>query len=324
MLGGLLFAGCNKEAGEQIIALPEVNTVAVTDTGATTALFHGVIMKTGNSRIKDYGFCYSMNHDPSLVDSIISNGDRESEIIYKNLVSNLNDNTTYYVRAYAINEKGATYGEELAFKTFTRPLSEGLVAYYPFNADINDESGNGNNGIATGGMFSTDKNGVSERAYRFSGSDYIKISNSLILSSIEESFTISAWIYNEQDQAYIVCKSAYNGLDMQFRLYADNGMLHFANFGKTIDINGLIAPVNTWKHIVVTSNGIVAKYYLNGVLQATVSLNETPGKTKDNTSELYIGADTHGVTEFYAGKLDEIRIYNRVLNDKEIEKLFTL
>jgi hypothetical protein len=203
----------------------------------------------------------------------------------------------------------------------TDPLKNGLIAYYPFNGNTNDESGNNNNGTANGGMLTTDKFGNINKAYYFDGSHYIKVSNSISLSSVANSFSISAWISNQQPATYIVCKSSLNGTTMQFRLYADNGMIHFANYNKAIDFNNAIASINIWKHLVVTSDGSTAKYYLNGSLVNTLQLNND-NSVNNNASDMYIGADTHGAVEYYSGKLDEIRIYNRVLSENEIQQLF--
>ncbi|MBI4688657.1 MAG: hypothetical protein HY754_00055 [Nitrospirae bacterium] len=55
-------------------------------------------------------------------------------------------------------------------------LTDGLVAYYPFNRNANDESGNGYNGTVSGATLTSDRNGNANSAYRFDGvNDYIKI-----------------------------------------------------------------------------------------------------------------------------------------------------
>ncbi len=50
-------------------------------------------------------------------------------------------------------------------------LSDGLVAYYPFNGNANDESGNGNNGIVHGATLTADRSGNANSAYSFNGID---------------------------------------------------------------------------------------------------------------------------------------------------------
>ena len=60
-------------------------------------------------------------------------------------------------------------------------LSDGLVAYYPFNGKANDESGNGNHGTVNGATLAEDRFGNVDSAYNFDGvNDYITISNNTI------------------------------------------------------------------------------------------------------------------------------------------------
>ena len=63
-------------------------------------------------------------------------------------------------------------------------LSQNLVAYYPFNGNANDESGNGNNGTVYGAQLVTDRFNVANSAYHFNGSTYIDCgsSSSMIIS----------------------------------------------------------------------------------------------------------------------------------------------
>ena len=54
-------------------------------------------------------------------------------------------------------------------------LESGLLAYYPFNGNANDESGNGNNGTVNGAALAADRFGEAGKAYSFDGEDHIKI-----------------------------------------------------------------------------------------------------------------------------------------------------
>ncbi len=64
---------------------------------------------------------------------------------------------------------------------------EGLVGYWPFNGNANDESGNGNHGTVNGATLSSDRNGVANSAYNFDGvDDYIVNSNFLRINNVFE------------------------------------------------------------------------------------------------------------------------------------------
>ena len=53
--------------------------------------------------------------------------------------------------------------------------TNGLIAWYPFNGNANDESGNGNNGTVNGATLTIDRNGNSDNAYSFNGSSFISM-----------------------------------------------------------------------------------------------------------------------------------------------------
>ncbi len=63
-------------------------------------------------------------------------------------------------------------------------LDSGLVAFYPFNSNANDESGNNNHGVVNGPILTTDRNGNDSSAFEFDGtSNYISVANSPSLQS---------------------------------------------------------------------------------------------------------------------------------------------
>jgi hypothetical protein len=82
-------------------------------------------------------------------------------------------------------------------------LESGLVAYYPFNGNANDESGNGNDGTVNGATLVEDRFGETDKAYNFDGDDYIKVLDNEILRP--KHITISTWVYlpeNGQGNTY--------------------------------------------------------------------------------------------------------------------------
>ncbi len=73
----------------------------------------------------------------------------------------------------------------------------GLVAYYTFSGNANDESGNGNDGSVSGAVLTTGRKGDADGAYSFNGgSDYISVADDPTLD-LTDGLTISVWIYPE-------------------------------------------------------------------------------------------------------------------------------
>ena len=87
-------------------------------------------------------------------------------------------------------------------------LSDGLVAYYPFNGNANDESGNGNNGTVNGATLTTDRFGKVNSAYSFDGSCYIKGAANKFPTGER---TISLWFYSDALDCLGCSVFAYGG-----------------------------------------------------------------------------------------------------------------
>ncbi len=97
------------------IIAPEILTQQVTDITTTTATCGGNIISDGGYPIIVRGICWSTNQNPTISDESTTNGDGVGE--YTASITNLEPNTKYYVRAYAINSNDIYYGEQVSFTT---------------------------------------------------------------------------------------------------------------------------------------------------------------------------------------------------------------
>ena len=74
--------------------------------------------------------------------------------------------------------------------------TNGLVGWWPFNGNANDESGNGNNGTVNGATLTTDRFGNADKAYSFDGvDDFINVGNPSGLFNNPYSYSQSAWVF---------------------------------------------------------------------------------------------------------------------------------
>ena len=200
----------------------------------------------------------------------------------------------------------------------------GLVAYYPFNGNANDESKNNNDGIVHGAILTKDRYSNINSAYKFDGhNDYIEIPNS---SRIDTRYSISifAWINSEGKDGPIVnyCSNCWG---VHFWIVNGNGL--FVRFvRRDLDLTtylsmGNIILKDQWEFVGATydySTGI-AKLWHNG--REIKSLNV--GKiTLATQFPIRIGF-RDGDSRIYKGEIDDIRIYNRALSIKEIEELYS-
>lgn len=100
---------------------PKVTTGSATNISDSTATVSGDINFIGSSEISTYGHCWSINAMPTMADAITNLGTTNSTGIFSSNLTGLSPNTTYYVRAYATNSYGTSYGNQISFKTIQLP-----------------------------------------------------------------------------------------------------------------------------------------------------------------------------------------------------------
>lgn len=101
-------------------ALPQVQTNEITNIQFTSALLSAKLLFDGNDTTTTKGFCWEENTEPTIDDNRIAIDTLSDDFTY--LLSNLKEETQYYIRAYAQNKIGITYGKELTFTTQTAAI----------------------------------------------------------------------------------------------------------------------------------------------------------------------------------------------------------
>jgi hypothetical protein len=199
-------------------------------------------------------------------------------------------------------------------------LKRGLVAYYPFNGDACDESGNNNNGTVYGAELTSDRKGNPDKAFLFDGiDDYIEINHSASLN-LSRQFSISFWAKLETDGPYyfpyhIIEKDSCWGIgqredDIIWAITTDAG--YFPLFGLNFEFD-------KFYHLVMIYDGTKLRMYCNGELKVSTPAS---GLLIQNTNKIYISRYNFGGDYFFDGILDDFRIYNRALTEPEVSALF--
>jgi len=214
---------------------------------------------------------------------------------------------------------------------FAQIPTNGLLAWYPFDGNALDASGNNNNGVINGPTTTTDRFDRPNHALLFSGNNqYVNVANNVW----SDSLTISAWFYandfggtgNLGGKA-IFFKAQNTGYSIDYDLGvgydASSNARAFFNFGQSSSqyvglLSNIILQTNQWYLITATRANGVAKMYINGNLDATTTYSFTPANQNFN---LTLGMSNNSFQSF-SGKLDELRIYNRALNLQEITNLY--
>ena len=111
----ILFVSCQKKNNTPIWFLPTVTTTAVSEITLTSANIDGSVSSNGGYPLTAWGVCWGTASGPTLANSFLQND--LSSGGFSSALSGLTPNTTYYVRAYATNFLGTSYGNELIFTT---------------------------------------------------------------------------------------------------------------------------------------------------------------------------------------------------------------
>ena len=219
--------------------------------------------------------------------------------------------------------------------------TNGLIAYYPFNGNANDASGNAHNGTVTGATLTTDRFGNTNSSYNFTGTTSdITLANSQTL--VSGSFSVSAWctigilLPSNYDATLI---GQFNGQVANDRkwlfgyrsILSQRGVSYylFDNSGNTSSNSSTLnwsPQVSTWYHITwVFTSGNSIKTYVNGVLhsEVTTSLSNFNNTASTILTKIGNGIDIDTPAKLpWNGKIDDLGIWNRALTLDEILNLY--
>ena len=215
--------------------------------------------------------------------------------------------------------------------------TNGLVGYWPFNGNANDESGNGNNGTVNGATLAADRNGVANSSYSFDGvSNFIEITdNPSIKPSNQISIVGFAYLDSSETSSFPRLINKAHDTPQNYASYqiigGNKGQDSLGFTGFTVRTSnsynwtghgGNQKLLNVWFHFTATYDGQTMKYYLNGKL---IKSRSQIGTFLYSNENLFFakGRDGLGKIDYTKCKLDDIAIYNRALTQQEISALYT-
>jgi uncharacterized protein (TIGR02145 family) len=103
-----------------LLPLPTLTTTVISSITSNSCVSGGTIINDGGYPIIQYGVCWSMSPHPTKADQSTSDG--SGVATFSSSITSLSQNSTYYVRAYADNNMGTGYGNELSFTTPSYPI----------------------------------------------------------------------------------------------------------------------------------------------------------------------------------------------------------
>lgn len=247
------------------------------------------------------------------------------------------------------------YGYLTLSFTIIDTLEEGLEAYYPFNGNANDESGNNYDGSTSNVTLDVDRNGNTNSAYQFGSDSFIGLGDILdeYTAGADKEFAFSVWIKPtalNTDYGAVLCKNSDSECSENGRQYLllvnDSTVQFMYQTSLSTPLNNRKATASydfikdAWYHIAVNYDGSVdtndgidrVEIYVNGVkISSLASISPRGGNydITDGTAHLGIGnrldsqGDICGDLSF-DGSIDEVRFYSRQLTDLEVITLYEI
>jgi hypothetical protein len=228
----------------------------------------------------------------------------------------------------------------------------GLVGWWPFNGNANDESGNGNNGTVNGATLTSDRNGLLNSSYNFnvtnwsfgSGGDniYIPYNPSFNFSD----FTISTWVKRTSAGSAISPQSLSIIRRFQYGYNNPNGetwvleIAHETNptgallYGTVIEQSpspaasfysqsNQIVPLNQWCNIIMTySQDTISLYINNQLVGIAIDPSITINTVGNSGISIGLSEQANGQWAPFDGSIDDIGIWNRALDSCEVKDLY--
>ena len=219
-------------------------------------------------------------------------------------------------------------------------LRNGLVGYWPFCGNANDESGNGNHGIVNGAVLTTDRFGLASSAYYFDGQTEIAVPHNSSLNILGD-ITIAGWMLSQGPPLYrtahtLITKRDITSANIPY-LFGVNYQYGFpSDYKKPIFVtatsgqgyqylqSGVDFPFNnSWAHLAAVVTGSNLKLFVNGIVVLDTLFNNS--NRAINSGYLWIGSGARPdkPAEQMIGKIDDVFLFNRALSIQEIGQLYT-
>ena len=202
--------------------------------------------------------------------------------------------------------------------------ASGLLAYYPFNNNANDESGNGKNLSVTGSGVApgVDQFGVTLKAYDFGGAGNLQSTSNLNFGN----HSISVWVKTSMtSQGGIVSTDDSSNNHAQIYIEANGRFTVEVDKGAQVKRYTSANAINDdlWHHVLYSYDADfdVLKLYLDGVEEVATKSSDVAITNFSLTEEFRVGHNS-AESNRLSGSVDEVRIYNKALTEDDVRGLY--
>ncbi|MBQ7533953.1 MAG: hypothetical protein IJT45_09745 [Bacteroidales bacterium] len=300
-----------------LVTLPTVITMEVSEIQGTSAICGGEIIDDGGYYVTGRGVCWSTHRNPTIFDNYTTDGMDTGS--YTSTMTGLSEHTVYYVRAFAINEKGTSYGTEYSFET-----TEGggvIIAPTVTTSNVTDitstsaicggvvANSGGADVTARGVCWSTTENPTISDAHTSDGTGTGTFTSSLTNLTPQTTYYIRAYATNEVGTAYGEQKIFTAGSDITSPTVTTNDV-------SSVTSNSAVCGGN----VTSAGNGTVTE---RGVCW---SISENPTINDSHTND---GTGTGSYTSNITNLIENTTYYVRAFATNEIgtaygeQKIFT-
>ncbi len=202
-------------------------------------------------------------------------------------------------------------------------LTNGLLAYYPFNGNANDVTGNGFDATAVAASSAVDRFGVATSAFSLAGAyQHIELPNDAAFAPPKGSVAIwvkaTSW---ETSDPFVdlLGKDGLTGRQWVVQVQTDGKLRTalFTNNGEHTVVSAMALSTDRWHHIVMTWDGEKQVGYIDGIKASSLA---TTGIISSGPQPVRVGGNPHFGTSLN-GSVDDVRIYSRALTESEVKAL---
>lgn len=295
------------------------------------------LQSDGGDQVTEHGFIWASSYDdptPEFNEGKISFSSASNNTRFTHTLQSLPHTSSFYIRAYAKNTFGTAYSETKFVRTSSPyVVTNGLLAYYRFEGDFDDEWGqyNGVNQRATFTANTVTGTGNAAQFIPSSGSHVVVPNYPLFNAS---SGSISVWLKSTNTAGQCILHgnniSNLKGFDIitySGRIYFNDLVYDYCtssngwNQNFPIDLTSFLFD-GQWHMLTVTVEPGEQKAYVDGTNLSTVTYGQ--GLDATGAPGMSIGrlSEHCGLDYYYNGAMDNLRIYNRVLSVPEIQEIF--
>jgi uncharacterized protein (TIGR02145 family) len=241
----------------------------------------------------------------------------------------------------------ASVGTYLQSNPVSQSLDDSLLLHLTFDgadtdigntgAEFSDRSGNGNNGNWTNHSNTMTAGPVGQAVELDGIDDFVNMGSNESIDNIfynGEKSSLSLWIHIDDEDgdivtdSYIINKKLGGGWQLYMNASDDRLRFQVDTYSQP-GIWSIGVPFNEWFHLTLNydSSDPVSgpDLYINGVLQTKVKNNTLLGAdVPESTASLVIGKDANSSSKYFKGKIDDVRIYDKLLNLEEVQSLYNI